>query len=240
VNAAARRLVLTRGAEASRPWQRRLESAGIPCLVVPLLRFTPLPVPDHVRHRRFDWIMFTSPQAVRAFAAAELSAGDARIASLGKGTTGALHQIGLSASLESWEQDGAGLARVFCTQLEASVSVLLPGPLRRLAEPRATLERAGHRVTELPLYRTDPVPPEELPADPWREGDVVLFASPSAVRAFVAAWRQRPPCVAIGATTAAACREHGFPTRVAARPDLEHLVQAAGLDASTLTPTPES
>ena len=58
----------------------------------------------------------------------------------------------------------------------------------------------------------------------------MFFASPSAVRAFVGAYAERPECVAIGETTARAALEAGFPAAVAATPDLEAMVLAAGLD----------
>jgi uroporphyrinogen-III synthase len=63
---------------------------------------------------------------------------------------------------------------------------------------------------------------------------VYFFCSPSAVRAFAAARAERPDCVAIGETTAAACREHGFEVRVATNPDLESMLRAAGLEIPTL------
>jgi len=234
------RIVLTRAAAACEPWRRRLEAAGMPVLVLPLLRHTPLPVPDRLRRQRCDWILFTSPRAVRAFATEGLSIAGARVGSVGDGTTRILRKLGIRATLQAQEQDGAGLARVFCTHVKASVSVLLPGPLQRLPEPKRALLAAGHRVVELPLYRTDPITPAELPEVPADPRDTVFFASPSAVRAWVAAWDVRPRCVAIGRTTAAACREHGFPTLVAGRPDLEHMLLAAGLSLSPATPPKES
>jgi uroporphyrinogen-III synthase len=73
------------------------------------------------------------------------------------------------------------------------------------------------------------VPPEQLPPAPLAAGDVIFFCSPTAVRAFAAAWNDRPDCVAIGATTAAVAREAGFTPEVAATPDLEAMLRAAGL-----------
>ncbi len=85
-------------------------------------------------------------------------------------------------------------------------------------------------MTELALYETEAVPPADLPAAAPAADDIVFFASPSAVRAFAGAWTVRPDCVSIGETTARAAREAGFPTTVAASPDLEAMVLAAGLD----------
>ena len=136
--------------------------------------------------------------------------------------------------------DGAELAVAFAAAVPAPAKVLLPGPAKRLREPRNTLERAGFTVTELPLYATAIVPAAELPATPLAPGDIVFFCSPSAVRAFVGAWSERPDCVAIGETTAATARDAGFPTRVAATPDLEAMVLAAGLDPIPAPATPRS
>lgn len=234
------RIVLTRQRESNGPWADRLAAAGLSVRDLPLLRFAPLAIPANVDPRAFDWILFTSPQGARAFAAAGLEAGTARIAALGPGTAAALAEAGLRDDLGLAARDGSELAEAFTTQVTAPAKVLLPGPARRLAEPRNTLERAGFTVTELPLYVTEAVPPGDLPATPPASGDIVFFCSPSAVHAFVAAWTARPECVAIGETTAAACREAGFPTRVAATPDLDAMVLAAGLDPIPAPATPRS
>lgn len=224
-----RRIVLTRTREQCRPWARALAAAGCDVLELPLLRFSPLDTPAGVDTATFDWILFTSPQGVRAFCDAGLPCGSARIGVLGAGTAAALAACGHADDLGARERNGAGLARALVAAAPPA-SVLLPGPARRLDEPKATLEAAGFTVTELPLYRTDVVPPSELPDDPWCDGDVVFFASPSAVRACAAAWAARPDCVAIGGTTAAAAREAGFTPAVADAPDLQAMVRASGLD----------
>ena len=86
-------------------------------------------------------------------------------------------------------------------------------------------------MTEVALYETESRAAGRAAgrAD-LRAGDIVFFCSPSAVRAFAGAWTERPRCVAIGETTARAAREAGFATAVAATPDLEAMVLAAGLD----------
>ena len=109
--------------------------------------------------------------------------------------------------------------------------VLLPGPLRRMPEPAATLQAAGFEVHSVALYRTEPLEPSTLPAAPFHRDDFVFFASPSAVRAFVAAYPdQKPPCAAIGESTADAARRHGLDPVVAASPSLSGLCRAAGLE----------
>ena len=231
-------IVLTRQREANAPWREQLRELGLPVTVVPVLRFRPLPPPDLAR-AAWDWILFTSPQGVRAFLAAGLSTGTARLAALGGGTAAELAATVRPADLPAGAT-GAELAGIFLTAVDAPAHVLLPGPVRRLPEPAAALRAAGHEVTELPLYETLPVPAAELPARPCRPDDVVFFCSPSAARAFADTWRDRPRCVAIGETTAAVTRAAGFPTRVAVTPDLAAMIAAADLTPRTATFDPES
>jgi uroporphyrinogen-III synthase len=234
------RIVLTRQAESNRPWAERLRAAGHPVLELPLLRFVPVaPLPD-LAPESFDWLVFTSPQGARAFAAAELRAGDARLAALGSGTAAALAEAGVGEALDCGASDGAELAAIFAARADAPARVLLPGARRRLVEPRVGLEAAGFTVAELPLYETRAVPRDDLPAAPFTPEDFVFLCSPSAVKVFAAVWDERPRCVAIGNTTAYAAREAGFAPRVAAAPNLEAMVLAAGLDAIAEPANPES
>jgi uroporphyrinogen-III synthase len=232
-------IVLTRQQGANTPWLERIRDLGLPADVLPLLRYEPLPVTADVDPGDFDWIMFTSPQGIRAFVAAGFEVGEARIAVLGHGTADVLADLVRPADLPAGAT-GAELATIFTGAVAGSVRVLLPGPVKRLPEPAASLRHAGHEVTELALYETLPVPATDLPAVPCRNGDIVFFCSPSAVRAFVGNWDTRPQCVAIGETTAAVTRAAGFPTRVARKPDLEAMIEATGLVPSIETHDLES
>ena len=223
-----RRIVLTRQQESNRPWAERLRTAGYAVLELPLVRFSALKVDRETPAS--DWLLFTSPQGVRAFGAAGLTVGDAQVAALGAGTAATLAASGLKDDLGLESRDGAEMAAAFTARVTAPATVLLPGPRRRLDEPRATLEGAGFTVTELALYETEVVPADDLPDTPFAASDVVFFCSPSAVRAFIGAWDERPDCVAIGETTADALRAAGFDPTVADQPNLEALVLAAGLD----------
>ena len=223
-----RRIVLTRQQESNRPWAERLRTAGHAVLELPLVKFKTRGV--DTERPASDWLLFTSPQGVRAFEAAGLSVGQAKVAALGAGTARALAEAGLKDDLGLETRDGAELAAAFTARVTAPAAVLLPGPRKRLAEPRATLEAAGFTVNELALYETEVVPVDDLPDAPFARGDVVFFCSPSTVRSFTGAWNERPDCVAIGETTADALRAAGFKPRVAEQPNLEEMVRAAGLE----------
>jgi uroporphyrinogen-III synthase len=234
------RIVLTRERDRNRPWAERLTAAGLDVCELPLVTFTTLEVPEDLETGSFDWILFTSPQGVRSFKAADIDPGTARMAALSGGTAAALVECGWQDSLGLRTRDGVEFAQAFLAVVQNPGPVLLPGANRRLPEPRASLTIAGFKVRELPLYETRPVDPSNMPAEPCDPADVIFFCSPSAVKSFIGAWTVRPRCVAIGRTTAEASIKAGFETAVAASPDLEAMVLAAGLGPLPVTVTPEN
>lgn len=234
------RIIITRELEQGRPWAERLRGLGLPVLELPLLRFAAVAPAAGLADRTFDWILFTSPQGVRAFFAAGLPVGAARLGVLGEGTAAALDEAGCADDLGLRARDGRELATAFVALAPEGARVLVPGPRRRGPEVEEILGAAGFDVTAAPLYETLPVPPGELPDDPFAPGDIVFFGSPSTVRAFCGKWSARPEAVAIGETTAAVTRQEGFATRVAETPDLDAMLRAAGLDPQAAPFTRES
>lgn len=223
------RIVLTRQQDQNRPWVERLRDLGLAVLDMPLVDFERLPAPDISVTTDVDWILFTSPRGVRAFVEAGLQTDGCQVGCLGRGTAAALAEHGIADHLGFAGRDGAQLARAFADHINPPATVLLPGPESRMAAPLEILAEAGFSVRDLPLYRTVPVAPTRAPGP----DDLFFFCSPSAVRAFAGAREERPDCVAIGETTAAACRDHGFPVITADQPDLESMLQAAGLETTT-------
>ena len=223
------RVIITREKEQGRPWAGQLRSNGWPVLELPLLRFSPVVPANDLIRKTFEWILFTSPQGVRAFFAAGLQVGSAKLGTLGEGTAAVLREVGHSDSLGIQVRDGRELATAFIALVDERARVLLPGPRHRGPEVEEILTAAGFNLTVAPLYETLPVPVDELPEDPFTPDDLVFFCSPSTVRAFCDKWDARPAVVAIGETTAAVTRQEGFPTAVAETPDLEAMIQAAGL-----------
>jgi len=223
------RFILTRQKQRNKVWHESLAGSGFHVIDLPLLQFQTLALPNDIISRSFDWILFTSPQSVDVFAASPLQCGSARLGALGAGTSAAMNAHDMNDDLGFNGLDGKELAEYFTRQISAPASVLLPGAAKRMTEPRETLEACGFSVTELPTYETRPIPADRLGMD-FLPDDTVLFCSPSAVRAFISAFDSRPDCVAIGETTAAICREHRFPTQVAATPDLDAMVRASGCE----------
>lgn len=174
----------------------------------------------------FDWIVFTSANAVRAVREriqAPLPGG-VRIASVGTATTDAIHRSfpGVEVSLEPSEEFRAeGLLEAFAGVDLAGRGVLLPLSDRARDVLAAGLTERGARVTTVVAYRT--VTPSGLAArlrqELERGLDLLSFASPSAVEGFVsAAGGVGVPAAVIGPVTEAAARDAGLSVVVVARP----------------------
>lgn len=170
----------------------------------------------------YEWVAFTSANAVDAFLAelddARKLAG-ARLAAVGAATAAALaaaHLVadlvpevssadGLVGAIGSPTGDGGNGSVLFCRAEDA---------LPTLAEG---LREKGWSVDEVEAYRTVVSGPDQgatpQAVDRARGADAVVFASPSAVRAFVSLVGKGPrPSVAvcIGSTTATEARVAGF------------------------------
>jgi len=233
-----KRIILTREQSRNQVWAARLAKAGLDSIALPLVRFDPLPAPD-IDPTAFDWVLLTSPQGARALAALSLDFDGVRFAALGHGTAKAIATEGWPVDFNAAALDGVEFVQGFLATADGPGPVLLPGPRKRLLEPRAALEIAGYTVREMPLYETLPTDPATVAAAQLGPDDVVFFCSPSAVRAFAAARGDKPRCVAIGRTTADACRTAGMNPQVADTPDLESMVRAAGFgDLPTLKDEP--
>lgn len=246
---AGRRLVVTRRPEQSSTLVRLLEAGGARVLEVPAVEIGPPSDPgplDAALHalEGYDWIVFTSANAVRAVLvrviglglAPRLSGRGLRVASAGAATSVALRAAFPDdrIDLEPVEEFGAaGLLRAFETRGVSGGRVLLPASSRARDELKAGLQALGARVDVVVAYET--TEPAGLAAVVKRclaEGfDLALFASPSAVEAFAAAAGEEArglPVAVIGPTTEAAARAVGFRVRAVASPSTaEGLVAAA-------------
>jgi len=208
---APRRVVVTRAAAQAGALVARVEALGYEVVRCPLIKIEPIPGKP-IDGASYDWVVVTSPNGA-AELARRLATPPQRIAAIGPGTAAELRAHGLEPDFVPRESTQEGLLAE------------LPRPAGRVLV--AAAEGARRIVVDalgadfVALYRTV----ELIPAEP-PEGDVVLLASPSAVRAF-AATGARIPAVAIGPQTAAAAREAGLEVAAEAeRHDEDGLVAA--------------
>jgi uroporphyrinogen III methyltransferase/synthase len=178
---------------------------------------------------RWDWVLFTSANAIPRFGEQLQAAGldwralaGARLGAIGPGTRGALKEIGLRVDFTPSRAVAESLAEEL-PGASPGTRVLIP----RAAAARKTivelLKARGALVEEVPVYRT--VGDErsssrvgELLRD--NAVDVVTFTSSSAVRVMVdavgAEALQEAPIACIGPVTAQAARESGIEVAVEA------------------------
>jgi uroporphyrinogen III methyltransferase/synthase len=178
----------------------------------------------------FDWVAFTSANAVERTMAALLRAGrdtrslaGVRVAAVGAATADALARVGLRADLVPDKKDGAGVAAAILAVSErpTGLRVLLPRAAEGREELAEALRGAGAAVTVLLAYQMKTTSSALLEGVLGRlrkgELDVLTFFAPSQVSALMSALgdgaaatlNRAGRIAAIGATTAEALRHSG-------------------------------
>lgn len=231
---AGRRILLTASADVlPRAHQAVLDYGGQP-IDFPLIALTREPAAEAAvaRLAEFDWVVLTSPAAVRCFLETLAATGQdlRRVPKLlvnGPETAAALAARGLHVDL----QPTSGFTSV---AMLAAAHGQIPAGARVLrlvsdaAGPHVSegLTAMGCQVTDVVLYHNVPIAHPKLPAF-----DAVLFASPSGVAAFEHAWGIAPLAhklvVALGPPTRVALAKYGLiPTVVPANATLTDALAA--------------
>jgi uroporphyrinogen III methyltransferase / synthase len=229
---AGKRIVITRSAAQSEAIRRELAARGAIPVVVPLVAFAEpedfAPLDAAIAEiQRFDWMILTSAQAVRALVkrCEELkrsllrSEKKLRIACVGPVSAEAARQAGLPIEFVAETHSGAGLAEELGNRLYGA-KVLLPRSDRANPDLPPALKRYGAEVTEVIAYRTlRPTATDEGNLRQIADGaaDAVLFFSPSAVHHFVELLgseqlrelQDKLSIAAVGPVTGSALREAG-------------------------------
>lgn len=230
---AGKRIVVTRAAEQAGELIRALEALGAEVLLLPTVGFAAAEDPAELdaafaRIAEFDWILFTSQNAVRFFCRrwietgrerAALGSVGGRAAAVGSATAHVLAAEGIRVDYVAQTQTGESLAAELRDAIRGR-QVLLPRSDRVDDRLPSALREAGATVHEITTYRT--LRPETLDAEILAglrraETAAIVFASPSAfhnLAAFVplaelAALSTQVQFAAIGSTTARALRAAG-------------------------------
>jgi uroporphyrinogen-III synthase len=220
------RVLITRSEHRAAPLIAKLNEIGISALALPVTEtdylVNKIALPDL---KEFNWIVFTSANGVAAFIMGMkkcnyLLPDKIRLAAVGPETARVLTKELRAPDLMPTKFDGDSLAEnILQFAPEArKLSILWPCGQDALDNFSSHLVDAGAQVKRWICYQTIAIPPEKLYRElkrsaPW---DVVLFAAPSAVRAFSAAWENKGGYIAfaIGPTTARSLAEAGFSTIV--------------------------
>ncbi|MGB8473707.1 MAG: uroporphyrinogen-III synthase [Candidatus Acidiferrum sp.] len=229
---AGKTVVVTRAAEQSAKLVEELSAREAKVKLLPLISFAP---PENYaeldaalkRMDAFDWIIFTSANAVQAVerrrkelgGEVDATAKQPNAAAVGPATAAEAEHAGFSVEYVAEIHSGAGLAGELREELKGK-NVLLPRSDRANADLPAQLRRSGATVTEVVAYRT--IAPDRGTRnrvnDCLNEGvDGILFFSPSAVHSFLEmigpkrleAMQGRAVMVAIGPATAGALSAAG-------------------------------
>jgi uroporphyrinogen-III synthase len=233
-----KRIVVTRAAEQARGLKDLLEKFGATVLLLPAVSFSE-PADSAALDRairsldRFDWILFTSANAVRFFAGRCRKLGKnfsegkrPRCAAVGPVTASAAAAEGFTLDYVAKEFLGTALARELKDSLVAK-KVLLPRSERAGRELPDALRAGGADVTEVVTYHTGGVGASEpgvLEALREASVDLVSFFSPSAVENLrcelgadvLSRLASLSAIAAVGPVTAAALRKAGLAVTIEA------------------------
>jgi uroporphyrinogen-III synthase len=233
-----KRVVVTRAVEQARELLARLEKMGATVLLFPAVSFSePSDTSELDRVilslAEFDWILFTSANAVRFFATRcrklgvePSQEGNYRCAAVGPATASAVAAEGFSVDHVAQEFIGTALACELSPSL-AGKKIILPRSERARPDLPRALKAVGGLVTEVVAYHTGsvgPIDPAVMRAVREAQVDVISFFSPSAIENMRVELGQevlvrlgaRAALAAVGPVTAAALRGAGLPVAIEA------------------------
>ena len=233
-------MVVTRAREQAGELAARLEQLGAEVLLLPTVSFASPEDPSSLdaaiaRLSEFDWIFFTSSNAVRFFArrkqesaarATDAELAHLKVGAVGPATAEAARKEGFRVDYVAGNHSGEALAGELGERIRGC-RVLLPRSDRADQRLPCALREAGAQVTDAVTYRTaapQKLDPEAIGRVRSGEVDTILFASPSAFfnlwdsipAAELAALSARVQLAAIGPTTARALRDSGVRVEIEA------------------------
>lgn len=217
------RIVVTRSAERSESFAGPLRELGAEVILLPVIAIAPPSDPEPLRRAAascdsYDWIVFTSANAVAAFTA-ELPdlPGKARIATIGRATREIAERHDLIVSLTPEKYIAESLLEAFGREALAGCRILIPSAAVTRDLVARELRKRGAQVDVIEAYR-NVLPPEAAgqasaifrePYPHW-----VTFASSSAVLKLVqligTERLQRVRIATIGPVTSDTVRQQGL------------------------------
>jgi uroporphyrinogen III methyltransferase/synthase len=219
-----RQVVVTRAREQSGDVVARLTELGAQAIEIPVIEMLPPADTWHIdvcleKLGAYDWIVFTSANAVNFFMARvdDIRRLDARICAIGGATAEAVRSMRLQVDLIPDTATGEGVAAAFQSMNLFGLRVLFPRAEAARETVPAALLKLGAMVDAPVVYRNVVPADAQLRIEKYiasgAKPDWVMFTSPSTVNNFLAAGGG--PLVAnariasIGPTTSEALRKHG-------------------------------
>ena len=217
-----KRILVTRPKDQSMELIERLEAMGADAIEAPMIRILPpddyAPLDDAcARAGRFDWIIFSSANAVDAFMERLLAGpadaralGGVKLCGVGPATAESLADYGLKVDLTPTEYRAEAVLRALADRGGVrGLKILLPHADIGRELLATELAKQGAAVEEVIAYRTIAVEADrEGEPDIYRmllerSIDVVTFTSASAVRNFVRILGAEPAADLLGSTVVA-------------------------------------
>jgi uroporphyrinogen-III synthase len=238
--------VLTRDQLGNRAWtphfaRRHIPIYDLPCIETVAIEAERTVFANLETIQAGNWLIFSSAQGVAHFtrlvASSKLdrySLTRVKIACVGQTTSDAVTARGLVVSFSPSKADALTLARELPAVKGRRVIVI--GPAQSDPKPQTVLARRGASVTLIAVYETKLITspdPEYEQLLKVRRVKRVIFASPSAVRAY---WDRLSPqarlqattveAIAIGPTTARALSELDFTTvKISTSPSISDVMK---------------
>lgn len=242
-----KRILITRSPHQASELATQLEALGAIPILIPTIEIIPpdsyAPLDAALARLNtpgsFDWLIFTSSNAVEVFAQRRLSAlTPQKIAVIGPSTAKAVQGIGLNVDLVPPRYVAESLAEALTPEAAGKLFLLIRATEARDILPDA-LTRAGADVTIADAYRNR-IPPESIPAlhqlfaSPATWPDAITFTSASTARNLAilleAANLTLPTAItlaSIGPITSQALRDLGLNATIeAAEPTIPAFVEA--------------
>lgn len=239
-----KRILVTRARAQASEFADLLEANGAEVIQFPMIKIQPIEGVDVPFPNEYDWVIFTSVNAVEIFyerlrekGKDTRAFGTSKICAVGPKTVEALHSIGIHPDFIPSHSRGS----VIAAEIEdiRDKRVLLPRAKIATADLRNGLRERGAHVEDVPLYDTVRVQGEnrdEIETDLLNGRiDLVTFTSSSTVMNFLEMFPAHQPTVlladvkvaVIGPTTHKTAVEHGVHVDVMAKEaSIESLVEA--------------
>lgn len=246
------RVVMTRPTSSNTAFSLRIRALGAELIQYPVMQLDSLPIPSQLRHQEalftgFDCVTWTSQNAVRhvfeqltqAQQEATVKHFDGLHACIGTRTAHALEEWGIKPDIWPAKARAQELAQhLIQTYPISGWRILFPCSAWARSELPEGLRAAGGVVESCPVYTPSPTHPDPEVIHQGiteQKPQIIVFASPSAVRYFVEnvghhalqMETRRIWFACIGSTTATALQTLGYtPDIVPANPGMPQLLHA--------------